>query len=73
MGGIWTRGDWSGAAFRGGHREQARLADELATQYKAGEEVAADLGVAVATPYNWRRASGGMDAEAAKELKELEL
>lgn len=27
--------------------------------------------VSAATLYSWRRAYGGMDAEAAKELKEL--
>jgi putative transposase len=27
--------------------------------------------VSAATLYNWRRAYGGMDADAAKELKEL--
>jgi Transposase len=29
------------------------------------------LGVSPATLYNWRRADGGMDTDAAKELKEL--
>jgi hypothetical protein len=29
------------------------------------------LGVSQATLYNWRRADGGMDTDAAKELKEL--
>ena len=48
-----------------------RRADELAAEGKTGEEVAAELGVAAATLYNWRRAYGGMDADAAKELKEL--
>lgn len=38
---------------------------------KTGEEVAAELGVSAATLYNWRRAYGGMDTDAAKELKEL--
>jgi putative transposase len=28
-------------------------------------------GVSAATLYNWRRAYGGMDTDAAKELKEL--
>ena len=48
-----------------------RRADELAAEGKTGEEVAAELGVAAAALYNWRRAYGGMDADAAKELKEL--
>jgi putative transposase len=36
-----------------------------------GEEIAAELEVSPATLYNWRRTYGGMDADAAKELKEL--
>ena len=48
-----------------------RRADELAAQGMTGEQVAAELGVSPATSYNWRRAYGGMDADAAKELKEL--
>ena len=48
-----------------------RRADELAAEGKMGEDVAAELGVSTATLYNWRRAYGGMDADAAKELKEL--
>ena len=46
-------------------------ADELAAEGKTGEEIAAELGVSAATLYNWRRAYGGMDTDAAKELKEL--
>ena len=30
-----------------------------------------NCGVSPATLYNWRRAYGGMDTDAAKELKEL--
>jgi putative transposase len=48
-----------------------RRADELAAEGKTGEKIAADLGVCAATLYNWRRAYGGMDTDAAKELKEL--
>jgi transposase-like protein len=48
-----------------------RRADELAAEGKTGEDVAAELGVSAATLYKWRRAYGGMDADAAKELKEL--
>ena len=48
-----------------------RRADELAAEGKTGEEIAGDLGVSAATLYNWRRAYGGMDTDAAKELKEL--
>jgi transposase-like protein len=48
-----------------------RRADELTAEGKTGEEVAAELGVSAATLYNWRRAYGGMDTDAAKELKEL--
>lgn len=48
-----------------------RRADELSAAGKTGEEIAAELGVSAATLYNWRRAYGGMDTDAAKELKEL--
>ena len=48
-----------------------RRADELAAEGKTGEEVPAELGVSAATLYNWRRTYGGMDTDAAKELKEL--
>lgn len=48
-----------------------RRADELTAEGKTGEEIAAELGVSPATLYNWRRANGGMDTDAAKELKEL--
>jgi putative transposase len=48
-----------------------RRADELTAAGKTGEKVAAELGVSPATLYNWRRAYGGMDTDAAKELKEL--
>lgn len=48
-----------------------RRADELAAEGKTGEEIAAELEVSPATLYNWRRIYGGMDVDAAKELKEL--
>ncbi|WP_280255018.1 IS3 family transposase [Nocardia wallacei] len=48
-----------------------RRADELAAAGKVGEEIAAELGVSAATLYNWRRQYGGVDTDAAKELKEL--
>ena len=48
-----------------------RRADELTAEGKTGEEIAAELGVSAATLYDWRRAYGGMDTDAAKELKEL--
>lgn len=48
-----------------------RRADELAAAGKSGEEIAAELEVAAATLYNWRRQYGGMDTDAAKELKDL--
>ncbi|QSE86372.1 transposase [Rhodococcus koreensis] len=35
------------------------------------EEIAAELEVSAATPYNMRRQYGGMDTDAAKELEEL--
>jgi putative transposase len=48
-----------------------RRADELAAEGKTGEEIAAELQVSPATLYNWRRTYGGMDTDAAKELKDL--
>ena len=48
-----------------------RRADELAAAGSTGEQVAAEVGVSAATLYNWRRQYGGMDTDAAKELKEL--
>ncbi|BBZ32055.1 IS3 family transposase [Mycolicibacterium confluentis] len=48
-----------------------RRADELAAEGKTGEQIAAELEVSPATLYNWRRSYGGMDTDAAKELKEL--
>ncbi|MGY2092961.1 transposase, partial [Nocardia gipuzkoensis] len=48
-----------------------RRADELAAAGGSGEEIAAELGISAATLYNWRRQYGGMDTDAAKELKEL--
>ena len=46
-------------------------ADELTAAGKTQEEIAAELEVSAATLYNWRRQYGGMDTDAAKELKEL--
>jgi transposase-like protein len=48
-----------------------RRADELIAAGKTGDGVAAELGVSAATMYNWRRQYGGVDTDAAKELKEL--
>ncbi|MCV7036683.1 IS3 family transposase [Mycobacterium heckeshornense] len=48
-----------------------RRADELAAAGKTGEEIAAELEVSAATLYNWRRTYGGMDIDAARQLKEL--
>ncbi|WP_371856499.1 IS3 family transposase [Nocardia anaemiae] len=48
-----------------------RRADELAAAGRSGEEIAAELGISAATMYNWRRQYGGVDTDAAKELKEL--
>ncbi|WP_442790755.1 transposase [Nocardia sp. NBC_01329] len=50
---------------------QRFAADELTAAGKTGEEIAADLGISAATLYNWRRQYGGLDTDAAKELKEL--
>jgi len=47
-----------------------RRADELAAEGKTGEQIAAELQVSPATLYNWRRTYGGMDTDAAKELRE---
>jgi putative transposase len=48
-----------------------RRADELAAEGETGEQIAAALEVSAATLYNWRRSHGGMDVDAAKELREL--
>jgi putative transposase len=48
-----------------------RRADELTAAGKTQEEIAGELEVSAATLYNWRRQYGGMDTDAAKELKEL--
>ncbi len=48
-----------------------RRADELTAAGKTGEEAAAEIGVSAATLYDWRRQYGGVDTDAAKELKEL--
>src|ERR1700722_7541482 len=48
-----------------------RRADELTAAGRTGEEIAADLGVSPAPRNNGRRSYGGMDPDAAKELKEL--
>jgi putative transposase len=50
---------------------QLRRADELAAAGKTNKEIAAELEVSAATLYNWRRAYGGMDLDADKELKRL--
>ena len=50
---------------------ELRRADELTAAGKTQEEIAAELEVSAATLYNWRRQYGGMDTDAAKELKEL--
>ncbi|MFC3965792.1 transposase [Nocardia jiangsuensis] len=47
-----------------------RRADELTAAGRTGEEVAAEIGISAATLYNWRRQYGGVDADAAKELRE---
>ena len=46
-----------------------RRADELRRDGQDNEEIAAELEVSAATLYNWRRAYGGMDLNAAKELR----
>lgn len=48
-----------------------RRADDLAAAGSTGEQIAAELEVSAATLYSWRRSHGGMDLDAAKELKEL--
>ena len=56
---------------RGTSLRKLRRADELAAAGSTGEEIAAELGVSAATLHNWRRSYGGMDTDAAKELREL--
>lgn len=46
-----------------------RRVDELAAAGKTNEEIAAELEVSAATLYNWRRTYGGIDLNAAKELR----
>jgi hypothetical protein len=48
-----------------------RRANELAAEGKTGEEIAAELAISPAMLYNSRRTYGGIDTDAAKELKEL--
>src|SRR3954470_23355067 len=48
---------------------ELRRADELTAEGKTGEEIAAELEVSAATLYNWRRAYGGMDTDAARNSK----
>ncbi|XWO28942.1 transposase [Rhodococcus sp. BGS-1C] len=48
-----------------------RRADELTAAGKTQEEIVAELEVSAVTLYNWRRQYGGMDTDAAKELKDL--
>ncbi|MGW4094111.1 transposase [Nocardia sp. NPDC004718] len=48
-----------------------RRADELAAEGRSGEGNAAELKVSAATLYDWRRQYGGIDTDAARELKEL--
>ena len=43
----------------------------MAAEGRSREEIGAALEMSAATLYNWRRQYGGMDADAAKELKEL--
>jgi putative transposase len=49
----------------------ATVRRQIVSQLRSGEEIAAELEVSPATLYNWRRTYGGMDTDAAKELKEL--
>lgn len=61
------------AALRRRHRAQTAPSGlaVLTAAGRTGEEVAAELEVSAATLYNWRRTYGGIDTDAAKELKEL--
>jgi putative transposase len=49
----------------------ATVRRQIVSRLRSGEEIAAELEVSPATLYNWRRTYGGMDTDAAKELKEL--
>jgi putative transposase len=67
--------EWAQQESGGGTSDSARAV--IAQMYRVlggqppGEEIAAELEVSPATLYNWRRTYGGMDVDAAKELKEL--
>ncbi|MCW4352588.1 IS3 family transposase [Hoyosella sp. YIM 151337] len=49
-----------------------RKADELAARDTDVDEIARQLGISTATLYNWRKQYGGMKADDAKRLKELD-
>jgi putative transposase len=49
----------------------ATVRRQIVARLRSGEEIAAELDVSPATLYNWRRTYGGMDTDAAKELKGL--
>ncbi|MET4050308.1 MULTISPECIES: transposase [unclassified Rhodococcus (in: high G+C Gram-positive bacteria)] len=50
---------------------ELRRADELGSEGKTNDDIAAELAVSTAMLYNWRRQYGLMDTDAANELKDL--
>ena len=52
-------------------RKESILKKMMPPHNKPLSQLAEEEGISEATLYNWRRAYGGMDTDAAKELKEL--
>lgn len=50
---------------------ELRRADELGSEGKTNDDIAAELAVSTAMLYNWRRQYGLMDTDAANEFKDL--
>ena len=48
-----------------------QTADRLVAEGASGDEVARQLGISIATLYNWRSRYGAMDVNEAKELRQL--
>ncbi len=48
-----------------------QTAEQLTAAGASGEEVARQLGISTATPYNWRNRYGAMGVNEARELRRL--